>query len=72
MSYGNFHMWGGILCGFSPVSCFPLKRYFSLVQYLCFLERKCIYSANTSFPKNFDRRDFILGPQTRHANLPFV
>jgi hypothetical protein len=72
MSYDNFHRRGVILCGFSPVSCFPLKRSFSVVRYLWFLERKFLYSSNTSFPKFFDRRDFVLGPKTGHANLPFV
>ena len=70
--YSNFHRWGVIVRCFNLVSSFPLKICFWIVQYLRFLERKCIYSSNTSFPKLLERWDFVLGPQTRHANLPFV
>ena len=70
--YCIFQRWGVILCGFNAVSCFPLKIFFSVVLYLWFLERKCLYSSNTSFLKLFERRYFILGPQTRCANFPFI
>ena len=71
-SYSNFHRWGVILRGLDDVSSFPLKRCFSTIQYLLLLWRKCLNSSNTYFPKILEWWDFIFGPQTRHANFPFV
>lgn len=70
--YSNFHRWGVNFHGFNPVSYFPLKMWFPVVWYLWFLERKCLYSSNTSHPKKIERWDFILVPEVGHANLSFV
>ena len=71
-SYSNFHKWGVILRGLDDVSSFPLKRCFSAIRYLWLLWRKCLNSSNTCFLKVLEWRDFIFGPQTGHANFPFV
>ena len=71
-SYSNFHKWGVILRCLDDVSSFPLKRCFLAIRYLWLLWRKCLNSSNTCFPKLLEWRHFIFGPQTRHANFPFV
>ena len=70
--YSNFHKRGVILCGFDVVPSFPLKSCFSVIRYLWFLWRKCLFSSNTCFLKLFKWRDFVFGPKIGHANFPFV